>query len=72
MKTNINRKLMLLSKYTIFLAITLFSVILISSWNIEAASFRYSDFDWDKISDPEESKALNQFKAKLSKYKMEK
>lgn len=49
MKTNIKRKLMLLSKYTIFLAITLFSVILISSWNIEAASFRYSDFDWDKF-----------------------
>lgn len=32
----------------------------------------YSDFDWDKISDPEESKALNQFKANLSKYKIEK
>ena len=32
----------------------------------------YSDFDWDKISVPEESKALNQFKAKLNKYKFDK
>ena len=31
----------------------------------------YSDFEWDKITNPKESKALNKFKSKLSKYKLD-
>lgn len=34
-------------KYCTFFAITLFSVMLMSSRNILAASFKYSEFDWD-------------------------
>ena len=29
----------------------------------------YSDFEWDKVTNPNESKALNKFKSKFSKYK---
>ena len=29
----------------------------------------YSDFEWDKVTNPSESKALNKFKSKFSKYK---
>ena len=28
----------------------------------------YSDFEWDKVTNPNESKALNKFKSKFSKY----
>ena len=31
----------------------------------------YSDFEWDKITNPKESKALNKFKSKLSQYKLD-
>lgn len=31
----------------------------------------YSDFEWDKITNPKESKALNKFKSKMNKYKLE-
>ena len=31
----------------------------------------YSDFEWDKVTNPNESKALNKFKSKFSKYKYE-
>ena len=31
----------------------------------------YSDFEWDKINNPKESKALNKFKSKMNKYKLE-
>ena len=33
--------------------------------------FEHSDFEWDKITNPKESKALNKFKSKLSKYKLD-
>ena len=29
----------------------------------------YSDFEWDKVTNPNESKALNKFKSKFSRYK---
>ena len=31
----------------------------------------YTDFEWDKITNPTERKALNKFKSKLSKYKLD-
>ena len=31
----------------------------------------YSDFEWDKITNPKESKALNKFKSKMNKYELE-
>lgn len=31
----------------------------------------YSDFELDKITNPKESKALNKFKSKMNKYKLE-
>lgn len=42
-----------------------------SCHNVAILEQIYSDFEWDKITNPKESKALNKFKSKLSKYKLD-
>lgn len=42
-----------------------------SCYNVALLEQIYSNFEWDKITNPKESKALNKFKSKLSKYKLD-